>query len=162
MIRPLRKRHQLMTFVLFPAALVVLILGASQQRNVPTQSPLPGPLQGDSGQGTLVWEQAVPTNPPLTARVYDQAAAARLELAFEQTPLIADGLVYWQADGEDGTRLLLGPLQSGPNSRFFLPEAGRQQAGRIVIHSLAHGEAVLAFALPQVKRASAAGAGGSP
>lgn len=147
-----------MTLVVFPLALAALALGVSRQRDVPNQESLPAPLQTPSWQGRVLWEQAIPSAPPLAARVRETSDQVGLELTFAQTPLIADGLVYWQAaDAQNGSRMLLGGLQAGLVSRFALPAQSRRQAGRITIHSLARGEEVLAFAVPAADTDSAPG-----
>ncbi len=150
MIRSLRRRAMVMSQVLLFAALLGSFIGLGMRKKVPTLPRMTYVLQVQPPAGRQIWQQDTGGDPALSAAVWVEEARLTLTLEFAQQPLYADALVYWQVDGAgDEARRLLGPLAGGRQSVFALPNEVGLADGRVVLYSLAHGEQLTAFPLPQ-------------
>lgn len=157
MIRTLRTRALVMTSVLFAAAMAGVIFAVISRKQIPIRPRQTDIFETQTQRGRQIWQADTGGVPALSATVWADKGAATLTLEFAERPLFADALVYWQAVGvADEHRRLLGPLAGGRRSLFALPAEVGSAKGRIVLFSLAHGEELRAFPLPQQELGPAA------
>ncbi|MBI5385603.1 MAG: hypothetical protein HZA90_13070 [Verrucomicrobia bacterium] len=149
MIRPLRQRHR----VIFCALALVLPLafaaGVAARKPVPVMAALPSAVGGERPQfDSTIWERDdLWTQPPMRARLLaGKTNRLAVELIAARDIARADVIVYWVPgdpklnDALPDNAVFLGAFtRNGP---LPLPAEAAQQAGSLILYSLADHEIV--------------------
>jgi hypothetical protein len=146
MIRPLRRRHRLLTCALGAVLPVALVVGIVARRPVPMAMSVPVELAGDAiNFNNVVWTKADvwPDHRIITSLRRDSAGSVAVEFTFREL-VKPDVLVYWVPGKEaavvgltDDARLLGALANRIP---LPIPSDLRGEAGRFVLYSLAEHE----------------------
>lgn len=159
MIRPLRKRHQILTISMALVVAVVLFLGLSARRPIPPADAI-ALQQADSFPGNLtdVSEPELPWKTVKLKTKISYGMDGRYAISLTPVDYIAqpDILVYWTPaddfapNGISPSAYLIGSL-SGQTAEqsFWLPDSAHTRDGALTLYSLPNQAVVDRALIPQ-------------